>query len=89
MQRGAKGVDGVVSIAVLASSSAALERRLEREPQQLATVAEVVHKGAGRPSCLRCNFSHRCTSNTRPGDDTCCCGSEFFSSGDGINGARH
>lgn len=89
VQRGAKGVDGLVGIAVSASSPATFQRRLESEPQQLPTVAEVVHKSAGGPSRLRCNFPHRCASDTRPGDDARGSGSEFFSSGNGINGARH
>jgi len=89
VQRVAKGVDGAVDIAVFASLPATLERRLECEPQQFATVAEVVHESAGGPSCLRSNFSHGCARDARPRDDARCSGSEFFSSGNGINGARH
>ena len=89
MERDAQCICGVTGIAVPAPTSTTLEGRFEGEPQQLATGAEVMHKSARRPSGLGGNLPHRCARDTRPGDDTRCCGSEFFSSGDGINGARH
>jgi hypothetical protein len=89
MERDAQCICGVTGIAVPAPTSTTLEGRFEGEPQQFASIAEVMHKSASRPSGLGGDLPHRCARDTRADDDARRGSSELFATGNGINGARH
>ena len=63
-----QGVPRSVAIARVAGDAPLLQRRPEREQQELTLVGEVVGEGAGRPARLGRHLAHRRRSDAGAGD---------------------